>query len=232
MIPFKPFEKIPRLNRVCTITEKIDGTNGIIHIEPLTDVNALADGNVAVVGEYLLFAGSRTRWITPAQDNHGFAAWVQDNAEELVAKLGLGTHYGEWWGRGIQRSYGLTEKRFSLFNTARWSDPAVRPACCGVVPVLYEGPFNTEQTVKELTILKHWGSHAAPGFMDPEGIVVFHHAAGNLFKATIKGDGQGKHEEAHVKKERPSKLPRDPSKGCRRKEQLPFEGEDRRRKAA
>ena len=47
MIPFKPFNKIPRLNRLCTITEKIDGTNGIIHIEevPLTPVEGAAKNN-------------------------------------------------------------------------------------------------------------------------------------------------------------------------------------------
>ena len=56
-------------------------------------------------------------------------------------ELGVGQHFGEWWGFGIQRGYGLHERRFSLFNTGRWSDPAVRPACCGVVPVLADGDF-------------------------------------------------------------------------------------------
>ena len=231
MIPFVPFSKIPRLNRTCTITEKIDGTNGIIHIEPLFE--SPVAGCVVGIKDHVVWAGSRTRWITPGkEDNHGFAAFVRDNAEELVLKLGEGTHYGEWWGRGINRGYGLTEKRFSLFNTERWGDPAVRPACCGVVPVLYKGPFTTVNVTDTLFLLAMRGSKAALGFMDPEGIVVFHHAANRLFKATIKGDEEGKHEEAHVKKERPPKLPRDPSKGGRRKEQLSFEGEDRRRKTA
>lgn len=231
MIPFVPFNKIPRLNRACTISEKIDGTNGIIHIEPfstaIAQVNALAR-----IGDVVIYAGSRTRWITPEQDNHGFAKFVRDNAEELALKLGPGTYHGEWWGLGINRGYGLAEKRFSLFNTARWSDPAVRPVCCGVVPILYEGLFNSQMAWALLNELELEGSKAVPGFMDPEGIVVYHHAGNNLFKATIKGDEEGKHEESHVKKERPPKLPRDPSKGGRRKEQLPFEGEDRRRKIA
>ena len=226
MIPFKPFSKIPRLHRTCTITEKIDGTNGIIHIE-----QDMVDASGAVVSGdgFAVWAGSRTRWINPAQDNHGFAAWVRDNAEELVAKLGPGTHYGEWWGGSIQRGYGVQDKRFSLFDTARWGDPTVRPACCGVVPVLYEGPFSTEQVRGSLWSLAGIGSAAAPGFMNPEGIVVFHHASNHLYKATIKGDEEGKHAEAHVKKERPPKAPRDPSKGGRRKEQLPFDGPDRRK---
>ncbi len=64
-----------------------------------------------------MFIGSRTRWITAQDDNHGFARWVEGNKQELL-KLGAGRHFGEWWGSGIQRGYGLQkgEKRFSLFN--------------------------------------------------------------------------------------------------------------------
>jgi hypothetical protein len=79
---------------------------------------------------------SRSRWITPDDDNFGFAAWVEANRDELLT-LGPGRHFGEWWGSGIQRGYGLPkgEKRFSLFNVSRWGES--RPACCHVVPVLY-----------------------------------------------------------------------------------------------
>ena len=119
---FVPFPKIPRLFRPFVVTEKIDGTNASIHV--------LEDGQV--------LAASRTRWITPEADNFGFARWVHEHEEELRVGLGIGSHFGEWWGSGIQRGYGLKEKRFSLFNTARWSDPAVRPACCHVVPVLHD----------------------------------------------------------------------------------------------
>src|SRR5271165_3703942 len=110
---FQAFPKIPRLNREIVITEKIDGTNASIHIAE--------DGTV--------FTGSRTKWITPNDDNKGFARWVKEHEDELRTGLGYGTHYGEWWGAGIGRRYGLTEKRFSLFNTTRWTD-AVRPKCC------------------------------------------------------------------------------------------------------
>ena len=135
---FKPFDKIARLSRNCTITEKLDGTNASIHI---TD-----DGQFLV--------GSRTRWITPEEDNYGFARWAQANKEELL-KLGPGSHYGEWWGYGIQRNYGLKEKRFSLFNTAKWSDDAVRPICCSVVPILYSGLFDTQLIYYVLGQLKY-----------------------------------------------------------------------------
>ena len=168
---FKPFTKIARLSREIVITEKIDGTNGVIFI---------GEDN-----EFLV--GSRTRWITPEDDNHGFAKWAYANKDELMF-LGSGFHYGEWWGLGIQRNYSLTEKRFSLFNTSRWLDPATRPACCGVVPVVYTGNFDTAAIEKALIDLKTFGSVAAPGFMKPEGVVIYHVAARVYFKKTIEKD--------------------------------------------
>lgn len=115
---FTGFPKIARLNREIVITEKIDGTNAQIFINE-------AGG---------LFAGSRTRWITPGKDdNYGFAGWVERNRKELL-KLGPGQYFGEWWGAGIQRRYGMTEKVFSLFR-----QPEVLPSCCRVVPVLLLG---------------------------------------------------------------------------------------------
>src|SRR5271170_4782953 len=105
-IPFVEFPKIARYSREVVCSEKIDGSNGQIYInDTMTEV----------------FAGSRSQWITPEQDNFGFARWVAENKEELL-KLGPGSHFGEWWGAGIQRRYDLKEKRFSLFNTHRWSD--------------------------------------------------------------------------------------------------------------
>lgn len=172
---FEEFDKIARLSRECTITEKLDGTNGCI---------AIADDGAFLVG-------SRTRWITPADDNFGFAKWVLDNMDEL-ARLGPGRHWGEWWGSGIQRKYGLTEKRFSLFNTFRWTDDAVRPACCSVVPILYQGLFTTEAVGAALERLQALGSVAAPGFMNPEGLIVYHHAARVYLKKTLHKDDEWK----------------------------------------
>lgn len=171
---FKAFESIPRLKRSCLITEKLDGTNAQVWISD--DLTTVA-------------AGSRNRWITPDDDNFGFAAWVRDHAEELKA-LGPGHHYGEWWGAGIQRRYGLQEKRFSLFNTSRWGgSDSGKPACCGVVPVLYHGEFTSTAVDEQLAKLEAEGSRAAPGFMQPEGVVVFLPASRSLFKATLGGDG-------------------------------------------
>ena len=175
---FVEFPKIARLSRECVITEKIDGTNGCICIGE--------DGSFQV--------GSRTRWLTSETgDNHGFLLWALTNKDELL-KLGPGTHFGEWWGSGIQRGYGLVkgEKRFSLFNVHRWSDDVVRPVCCSVVPELWRGIFNTQDANEALDSLRRNGSKASTGFMKPEGIVIFHTAGGYLFKKTIEKDEQPK----------------------------------------
>lgn len=171
---FLEFPKMARLSREIIVTEKIDGTNAQIWISD--------DGSE-------IRAGSRSRWISPGDDNFGFAIWVEDNRDDLL-KLGPGRHFGEWWGAGIQRRYGLSEKRFSLFNVARWG--AERPACCHVVPVLYRGLFDQDAIEAALDDLRLNGSRAAPGFMKPEGVVVFH-VAGNVgFKRTIEKDDQPK----------------------------------------
>jgi hypothetical protein len=147
---FLEFQKIARLSRNCAITEKIDGTNACVAIDE--------DGSFHV--------GSRTRWITPEDDNFGFARWAYDHKDELLT-LGPGRHFGEWWGAGIQRRYGLAEKRFSLFNTSRWLETPP-PACCSVVPVLYVGIFTSTAADDALELLRTKGSQAAPGFMKPE----------------------------------------------------------------
>lgn len=169
--PFEDFGKIARLTREIVVTEKIDGTNACIYI--------------GEDGEFL--TGSRSRWITPEDDNHGFARWANFHRDELNL-LGPGRHFGEWWGTGIQRRYGIDEKRFSLFNVHRWSDDAARPACCHIVPTLYTGLFSEKAIHEALVALSAAGSVAAPGFMKPEGVVVYHTAAKTLFKKTIEKD--------------------------------------------
>ena len=189
MMDFEEFPKMARLSREVIVTEKIDGTNAQIFITE--------DGQIR--------AGSRTRWITPADDNFGFAAWVEEHRDELLT-LGPGRHFGEWWGRGIQRGYGIPDRRLSLFNTRRWClfgqnpqaiqtlDPRVTrtqdvlPPCVGLVPVIGAGKLDEADFNGALRQLAAAGSFAAPGFMDPEGIVVFHTAANVGFKKTLKRD--------------------------------------------
>jgi len=172
-LAFKEWPKIARLSRDIIVTEKLDGTNAQIII---------SDDGMQIA------AASRTRLITPQDDNFGFAGWVERNREALL-QLGPGRHYGEWWGNGIQRGYGLKEKRFSLFNVTRWADSSVAGPW-DVVPVLYKGPFDVVEVDKALNALSTYGSVAAPGFMKPEGVVVFHTASGHLYKKTLdKNDG-------------------------------------------
>ena len=188
---FTEFPKISRLSRECIITEKIDGTNGQVFITES--------------GE--MFVGSRSRWITPQQDNYGFAKWCHEHKEELL-KLGPGHHFGEWWGNGCQRGYNLPkgEKRWSLFNVERWclhgetpqripkADPRIEkyqdvlPPCCGLVPILYRGIFTTDACEQAIHVLRTQGSKAVPGFMNPEGIVCFHTASNSAFKKTLEKD--------------------------------------------
>lgn len=206
---FQPFPKMARLSRECVITEKIDGTNAQIFVwdrqhilvsgltvgDPPDGIPWVwSDQNISIA------AGSKNRWLTTEKnaDNYSFARWVQDNAPVLKS-LGHGRHFGEWWGAGIQRRYGLAEKRFSLFNVERWQpldnnrgvlnlDTLEIIPCCHVVPVLFRGDFKISIISGVLSALEAGGSVAAPGFMDPEGIVIYHTAARTMFKKTIKDD--------------------------------------------
>ena len=171
---FVGFRKIPRLSRDIVITEKLDGTNAQIYIPEDLD-----PAKVRI--------GSRNRWIHLDDDNYGFAKWVYDNLEELMG-LGKGHHFGEWWGQGIQRNYGLKEKRFSLFNSSLLEIPS----CCSKVPILYVGAFDTNEINKCLEELANNGSYAAPGFMKPEGVCIYHTASGSYFKKTIVDDNKPK----------------------------------------
>jgi hypothetical protein len=195
---FKPFPKVSRLSREVVITEKIDGTNASVWIESgkwgLQPNHERWYMNIDVGDDWnplRISAASRSRFISPTDDNFGFSKWVQANAAELV-KLGEGIHFGEWWGSGIQRGYGLPkgEKRFSLFNTHRWGEE--RPACCHVVPELARGAFDSGLIDDVLFALGETGSYAAPGFMRPEGVMIYHTAANIIFKKTFEGDEKGK----------------------------------------
>lgn len=179
---FQGFTKIARLKREAVVTEKIDGTNAAIVIT--------IDGQV--------YCQSRNQFVTPQSDNAGFANWVEKNKDELVRQLGEGTHFGEWWGQGIGRGYGLKEKRFSLFNVHRWHTETEDCRCieaplCHVVPTLAViKKFNTEEVDEVMARLKETGSIAVPGFMNPEGIVVFHTQNSALYKVTFEYDDTGK----------------------------------------
>jgi hypothetical protein len=212
MIEFKKYPSIPRYRKNISIQEKVDGTNAAIGIirgmtGPECNVSGPEDDGSNVMTfaglddqTFTVYAQSRNRIITPDADNHGFAKWVWDNALGLVIALGEGTHYGEWWGSGIQRGYGLKkgEKHFTVFNPDRYDLSGQELVTA--VPVLYTGPAylpytpadSQTQDAVEYTMqrLKERGSSLpyAKGFSDPEGVVVFHTASRTLYKVTYEYD--------------------------------------------
>jgi len=165
MVEFVKWPKIPRGNPLeITITEKINGTTSCVIVE-----------NGEVVG-----CQSRNRLITTENDNFGFAAWVEENKEQL-ALLGDGHHFGEWAGPGIQKNpINLDKKEFYLFNTHMWNEETT-PSCCSVVPVLYEGIY-TEQIVKD--VMSDLMELSVSTYI-PEGIVVYFRLFSKYVKFTF-----------------------------------------------
>jgi hypothetical protein len=202
-IEFRGWPKIARLNRDIIITEKIDGTNAAIGVLANCSTEDPCDGclNSLTCERAIVYAQSRTRIITPEKDNFGFATWVRDHADVLRDVLGEGLHFGEWWGKGINRGYDLRDKRFSLFNTEKYEGIERVTLLLRTVPILYQGPFSqtgneewlTHPPVEEaLHLLRTEGSQAEPGYMKPEGIVIYHTAAKTMFKVTLEHDEKPK----------------------------------------
>lgn len=211
---FKSWLKTPRLDSPFLITEKIDGTNCGIFIE-LLDPSDDIEGWMTIGCDlenntyYKIIAQSRNRLINLKDDNYGFAQWVFAKANELCSILGPGRHYGEWWGGGIQRGYGLAkdDKRFSLFNVNRYNptdsyetlvsyQDAVFPLWptlpqMSVVPVLEwwndDCDLSTMAYMVDNTLgtLEDTGSHAVHGFEKPEGVVLYHKRADQIFKKYV-----------------------------------------------
>lgn len=173
---FKDFGKIERFRTMeCVIAEKADGSNVQIYVpdDP----------------EEPLFVGSRNRWIYPGKhsDMCGFAEFVQDN-QAAFRRLGVGRHYGEWWGRGIQRNYGQEGRHLSLFSVDRFPSglPDGLPSNVSLIPVLYRGE-TASQKIKEIVEgLYRDGSVLVPGWAKPEGVVLT--IGGKRYKITDNGD--------------------------------------------
>ena len=184
-LQFEEFSKIGRLNKECTITEKIDGVNGQITFDE--------DGNMLV--------GSRRREIFPEGtegkpkgcDQNGLAQWAYKHQALLFDYLGTGRHFGEWAGKGINKRYPrLTGKQFFLFNTFQWEtkdNPIPDNLLCAgltVVPILAIAPFSTELVDKTMADLKNGGSCLSGD--NPEGIVIYHHGLSTYMKVTFDFD--------------------------------------------
>ena len=179
---FQAWPKIKRFSALsCVIEEKIDGTNAQILIE----------------SDEVVMVGSRKRIITPGKDtdNYGFAGWVEQNKDQLVRLLGNGRHYGEWYGNGIQRNYGMSEKRFALFNPRRYEQNPhiVESDLIDICPALYYGVYTADIVAEVMETLHQKGSTLVPGFMQPEGVIL--RIGDNLFKETFEFS-EGKWKEA------------------------------------
>ena len=146
-----------------------------------------------------VLVGSRTRWIAPGDDNYGFAAFVYANKQEFIDKLGLGQHFGEWAGPGINSGEGLKEKTFVLFDFWRYEGKVLPPQTT-IVPVLYKGKFDLSKIETVMEDLKTNGSKLVPGFMRPEGIVA--QIKGTRYKVVFDA------EETQWKKPSGSKAPK------------------------
>lgn len=200
-LQFQKFDSIARLYRDVVITEKIDGMNCGIHIAKVDKYSSTSETGamfaISIDGQWWhVTAQSRKTLLYLNNDANGFASWVFKNSRELITLLGPGSHYGEWWGKGIQRSYHQPRNYFSLFNTKRWKVGMVEHIDgLQVVPVLYEGVFSDEANRGALERLKLCGSIAARMVDDrkldfrAEGIVGWHTALNLYYKVTLNGDG-------------------------------------------
>lgn len=156
-LDFKKWPKIEQLVKCqLVITQKINGTNGQIEV---MDSGALR-------------IGSRTRYLGPGSDNFNFWSWCMDRKEKIAQSLGIGRHYGEFCGPGIQSGEGLTERTFVLFDHHRHTGKEL-PEGFRCVPVLFDGVVKDIGWAinDSLARLKLHGSQLVPGFMHPEGIM-------------------------------------------------------------
>jgi len=185
MVPeFKAYPKTPRLEQeTYIISEKIDGTNGILHITKCPDT-----------GLSTIIPGSRSKWLlndgSRSWDNHGFGQWVADNKEEL-SKLPEGIHYGEWYGKGINRNYGLSDRRFMLFNFHRYANLDVLPSVVELETVLEEGisPTRLAEAVRKHKMdLLTAGSLHVPGFIRTEGLIIRSRLSAKVYKEVWSKD--------------------------------------------
>lgn len=208
---FVAWPKTPRWHSRLVVTEKIDGSNACVSIrargprvecdigggpDPFVLATVAVELPSAGSTPHDVRAGSRSRWlgVGKSQDNFGFARWVQDNANALALILGPGDHWGEYFGAGIQRTYGLKGKHFAVFNTQRFNTertdivavgaPGWEMALVNVVPVLYEGE-SLECIRTEFDVLRHTGSRVN-GWQKPEGVCIYQCNSRQVFKLTYE----------------------------------------------
>lgn len=198
MTEYPAWPKIKRdpLDLTMEITEKLDGTNGLIYItnECFADTDPIVEVDIDNLSWYV-YAGSRKRWLSTGNtaDNFGFAQWVKDNYQFLIEFLGTGHHYGEWCGPGIQKNpHNLPSKTFYLFSQwwhqakDKWveSGKEWNPSL-QVVPCLSRGPYSEEVITAMMDLLLH-SYKENPDAGVPEGIVAYFPELNKRIKRTYK----------------------------------------------
>lgn len=135
---------------------KLDGTNAAVHVRPR--------------GQFA--AQSRTRLLTPASDNYGFATWVHEHAEYfggLFARLGHAIVYGEWCGPGIQKNVAVTRidrKVFAVF-AVQLGDPTKETTRLLVDPEVIAWHLPEHPDIR---VLPWYGDPVALDFHDEAGL--------------------------------------------------------------
>jgi len=169
-LKYPSFPSIERIENIrCFINEKIDGTNGMIEITK----------------DALRF-GSRNTYLSSKEDNHGFYKFCKEYITYPVSDIIIRRLYpnnpptypvriyGEWFGKGIQRTYGLKARYFMPFNPYH----ADALTYCGVPYIvypaeLYSGKFSVSQLELCMDDLKLRGSKVIEDYMNPEGVVIY-----------------------------------------------------------
>jgi hypothetical protein len=91
------------------------------------------NAGVARLQDGTLQAQSRSRVITPEDDNQGFAAWLRDNTGRFLKCPSGVTVFGEWYGQGIMKGTAASQVEgrhfapFAVMGAGR-IDPS--PALC------------------------------------------------------------------------------------------------------
>jgi len=195
MSEYPKYPSIERFENIYSIiSEKVDGTNGLIEIE-------YDDGLLAVR------FGSRNRWLTLSSDNAGFMNFFAMFAKKIaivpdilrakaVNELDNRNKvcsnpiriYGEWYGKGIQRGYGLDTKYFMPFHTIL-AEALIEANVPNIMPphIMYTGKFDKQIADDMMNLLRTHGSGVTPGYFNPEGIVVYFPTYQFCLKDTFEG---------------------------------------------
>jgi len=179
-IPFKGWPKTTRRKSKCTISEKLNGSNGALAFGVKAEIN---ENNVYVITVEMAVQ-TRNRIVTVKDDQTGIAKWAEKNKETLindlvyfdpVPKPGLYYHYGEFMTRGHK------EPHFYLFNTRRWTGVNFQTPTLKVVPVLYEGVYYDGVVEECLEDLRQNGSKVHSN-VPAEGVVIYYQGNDTVFK--------------------------------------------------